>query len=75
MTGDRATWLLAGRVVRKHQVQVVVDPYLRRVHGTAFAVYTTRVGRFLPGLGRAHVGSSNLTGPVGTVRCQGIDEP
>jgi protein-S-isoprenylcysteine O-methyltransferase Ste14 len=47
------------------QVQVIEEPYLRRVHGTAFAVYTTRVGRFLPGLGRAHVGSSNLTVPGG----------
>ncbi len=47
------------------QVRVIEEPYLRRVHGTAFAVCTTRVGRFLPGLGRAHVGSSNLTVPGG----------
>jgi protein-S-isoprenylcysteine O-methyltransferase Ste14 len=34
------------------QVRVVEEPYLRRVHGHAFAEYARRVGRFVPGLGR-----------------------
>lgn len=34
------------------QVRVVEEPYLRRVHGAAYASYAARVGRFVPGLGR-----------------------
>lgn len=34
------------------QVRLVEEPYLRTVHGAAFAVYCKRVGRFLPRLGR-----------------------
>ena len=34
------------------QVRCVDEPYLRRVHGAAYTDYTSRVGRFLPGLGR-----------------------
>jgi len=34
------------------QVRVVEEPYLRRVHGSAYAAYAARVGRFLPGVGR-----------------------
>lgn len=34
------------------QVRVVEEPYLRRVHGSAYAGYAARVGRFLPGVGR-----------------------
>jgi protein-S-isoprenylcysteine O-methyltransferase Ste14 len=33
------------------QVRAVEEPYLRRLHGTAYATYAARVGRFLPGLG------------------------
>jgi len=33
------------------QVRGVEEPYLRRVHGAQWDAYTTRVGRFLPGLG------------------------
>jgi protein-S-isoprenylcysteine O-methyltransferase Ste14 len=33
------------------QVRAVEEPYLRRVHGTAYATYAARVGRFLPGVG------------------------
>lgn len=40
------------------QVRVVEEPYLARTHGTAYAGYTARVGRFVPGVGR--------TGPRGT---------
>lgn len=35
------------------QVRVVEEPYLERVHGEAYRRYATRVGRFLPGIGRA----------------------
>lgn len=33
------------------QVRIVEEPYLLRTHGPAYAHYTQRVGRFLPGLG------------------------
>ncbi|AUH41715.1 methyltransferase family protein [Streptomyces sp. CMB-StM0423] len=34
------------------QVRVVEEPYLTTVHGDAYAAYTARAGRFLPGIGR-----------------------
>jgi protein-S-isoprenylcysteine O-methyltransferase Ste14 len=34
------------------QVRVVEEPYLRQVHGDAFATYAARVGRFVPGIGQ-----------------------
>jgi len=34
------------------QVRVAEEPYLRRVHGEAYAEYASRVGRFFPGVGR-----------------------
>ncbi|MEU0465421.1 isoprenylcysteine carboxylmethyltransferase family protein [Amycolatopsis sp. NPDC006131] len=34
------------------QVRLVEEPYLRHIHGAAYADYASRVGRFLPGLGR-----------------------
>ena len=34
------------------QVRVVEEPYLREVHGTAYAGYAATTGRFLPGIGR-----------------------
>jgi protein-S-isoprenylcysteine O-methyltransferase Ste14 len=33
------------------QTRLVEEPHLRRVHGEAYAEYSARVGRFLPGLG------------------------
>ena len=33
------------------QVRLVEEPYLLRAHGEAYARYTARVGRFVPGLG------------------------
>lgn len=33
------------------QVRAVEEPYLLRVHGSAYRAYAARVGRFLPGLG------------------------
>ena len=35
-------------------VRVVEEPYLARVHGEAYLSYTRRVGRLVPGIGRAH---------------------
>ncbi|GGZ72467.1 MULTISPECIES: methyltransferase family protein [Streptomyces] len=34
------------------QVRVVEEPYLKAVHGPAYAAYTARTGRFLPRSGR-----------------------
>ncbi len=34
------------------QVRRVEEPYLRRAHGDAYRAYASRVGRFVPGLGR-----------------------
>ena len=34
------------------QVRLVEEPYLHRVHGTAYARYAARTGRFLPRVGR-----------------------
>jgi protein-S-isoprenylcysteine O-methyltransferase Ste14 len=33
------------------QVRLVEEPYLLKVHGSAYSVYASRVGRFLPRLG------------------------
>ena len=40
------------------QVRAVEEPYLRRVHGDAYARYAAAVGRFLPGIGRHELGRS-----------------
>ncbi|WP_144662981.1 isoprenylcysteine carboxylmethyltransferase family protein [Paenarthrobacter nicotinovorans] len=37
------------------QVRLVEEPYLRGVHGAAYADYASRVGRFLPGIGRLQI--------------------
>lgn len=34
------------------QVRLVEEPFMVRAHGTAYAAYAGRVGRFLPGIGR-----------------------
>lgn len=34
------------------QVRLAEEPYLRRAHGAAYIDYASRVGRFLPGIGR-----------------------
>jgi protein-S-isoprenylcysteine O-methyltransferase Ste14 len=44
--------LVAFVVALELQVRVVEEPYLRRVHGASYASYASRVGRFLPGIGR-----------------------
>lgn len=45
-----AVGLLAGLEL---QVRLVEEPYLAAVHGAAYRSYTSRVGRFLPGIGRS----------------------
>jgi len=35
------------------QVRVVEEPYLKHAHGDAYRGYVSRVGRFLPGIGRS----------------------
>lgn len=35
------------------QVRLIEEPYLRRILGQAYQHYAARVGRFLPGIGRA----------------------
>lgn len=37
------------------QVRVVEEPYLAKVHGESFIRYASRVGRFIPGVGRLRV--------------------
>jgi protein-S-isoprenylcysteine O-methyltransferase Ste14 len=34
------------------QVRAVEEPYLLQAHGVAYAAYASKVGRFLPGIGR-----------------------
>lgn len=51
------TWLSiasvpAGILAFEVQVRLVEEPYLLRTHGEAFRAYASRVGRFLPGVGR-----------------------
>lgn len=38
------------------QVRFVEEPYLRRVHGDAYASYAARAGRFVPGIGTGEAG-------------------
>lgn len=38
------------------QVRFVEEPYLVRIHGEAYRDYASRVGRFVPGLGRLRPG-------------------
>jgi protein-S-isoprenylcysteine O-methyltransferase Ste14 len=44
--------LVALVVALELQVRVVEEPYLERTHGTTYTEYASRVGRFLPGVGR-----------------------
>jgi protein-S-isoprenylcysteine O-methyltransferase Ste14 len=51
------TWLgfLGAAVVAvalELQVRYVEEPYLLRTHGEAYRDYASRIGRFVPGLGR-----------------------
>ncbi len=40
------------------QVRAVEEPYLARVHGTAYTTYAARVGRFLPTTGRLNASAT-----------------
>ena len=51
------TWLAFAAVVvitlgLELQVRAVEEPYLLRTHGDAYRAYASRVGRFVPGIGR-----------------------
>jgi protein-S-isoprenylcysteine O-methyltransferase Ste14 len=51
------TWISALALVAlvaavQLQVRAVEEPYLRAMHGGAYAAYAARAGRFLPGIGR-----------------------
>ena len=39
------------------QVRLVEEPYLLRAHGERYAAYASRVGRFMPGVGRLRAGA------------------
>lgn len=43
---------LAALLAALLQVRVIEEPYLRRVHGSAYDHYTASVGRFIPGVGQ-----------------------
>ena len=53
--------LVALFVALELQVRVVEEPYLRRAHGAAYAEYASRVGRFLPGVGRLRAPAERVT--------------
>lgn len=40
------------------QVHVLEEPYLRRIHGAAYHADAARTGRFFPGIGRLHRGTT-----------------
>jgi protein-S-isoprenylcysteine O-methyltransferase Ste14 len=55
------TWLSFAAVVviavgLELQVRFVEEPYLLRAHGDAYRAYASRVGRFVPGVGRLRPG-------------------
>jgi protein-S-isoprenylcysteine O-methyltransferase Ste14 len=41
-------------VALEMQVRLVEEPYLLRIHGDEYSAYATRVGRFVPRVGRMH---------------------
>ena len=52
------TWLAFAAVIAivlglELQVRLVEEPYLRRTHASEYAAYASRVGRFVPGVGRS----------------------
>ncbi|MDX8153306.1 methyltransferase [Patulibacter brassicae] len=48
--------LLALLLAVQLQVRWAEEPYLARVHGSAYAAYAARAGRFVPGIGRRRPG-------------------
>jgi protein-S-isoprenylcysteine O-methyltransferase Ste14 len=54
------TWISAAALAAliaavELQVRAVEEPYLRLVHGEAYAIYAANTGRFVPGIGRVLV--------------------
>jgi hypothetical protein len=47
------------------QVRLADEPYPRRVHATTYTTFASRVGRFLPGLGRLRRERQYRTLPCG----------
>jgi protein-S-isoprenylcysteine O-methyltransferase Ste14 len=45
------------------QVRLVEEPYLCRAHGMAYTDYASRVGRFVPGVGRLQAQREYRAGP------------
>jgi protein-S-isoprenylcysteine O-methyltransferase Ste14 len=60
-----AAMLVAFLTTLQLQVRLVEEPYLHRVHGTAYERYAAQTGRFLPWIGRYHprTGSAYGAGP------------
>ncbi|MCW2736505.1 methyltransferase [Nocardioides sp.] len=48
------------------QVRVVEEPYLRALHGHAYARYEANIGRFLPGLGKVEASPADTTTAAAT---------
>ena len=48
------------------QARVIEEPYLHRVHRGAYSAYASRVGRFLPGIGRGIGGRSRRRPATGS---------
>jgi protein-S-isoprenylcysteine O-methyltransferase Ste14 len=44
------------------QVRAVEEPYLAKTHGAAYRAYASRVGRFLPGVGRLETAAGDAPG-------------
>jgi len=54
-----AAMLVAFLTALELQVRLVEEPYLHRVHATAWERYAARTGRFLPWIGRHHPGTGS----------------
>ena len=57
------TWVSAAALVAlvtavELQVRAVEEPYLLHQHGSDYADYAARTGRFVPGIGRSHMGAA-----------------
>lgn len=67
---------LAGLVVALElQVRVVEEPYLLQTHGRTYAEYASRVGRFVPGLGRLTRGVTDEPRPRPQASAPSISTP
>lgn len=65
------TWISAAALVAliaavELQVRAVEEPYLLRHHGSDYADYAARTGRFVPGVGRIHLRGGNRYRSAGT---------